>query len=386
MPNVEATPNPEPAPEIIKAKVKITRDRRGILNIDASHPIGGTRSIIAHLEDTKQRAQAYRFRDMSLDNCIDYCPDIPITAWQAAITAEIIARLTPQESHDATEVTIVSNAYLAMGNELYKLQPVGTTRTNKALSALRAKIRASAMAEAERITTDARTNSERLIALANTRVAEADRRLAAAAGAPALPPAWATANNLNLKWQPDIGRWCVGIHMLFRVEKWVADAHEAAPNSTPTNRHYCLHRKTWNALPASEVKVLIWLPLSPEGAYGITNMFLDWASPMLPHNKHSSSCLSVATTITRVDTYDRFYQLVSHIQHALRVVEIHSLLVYPNVWEQRIRAFCPANLLAHLDAGHHSSAISPIMAVTFPADRDEYIEERQEESETWQAA
>jgi len=382
-------PTPAPADGIFKVKVKVTRNRRGEYNVESSHMVGHTVSIIGHIPDNKLRSQATRFSGHAIEMVMSYCPDISCVMWQDAIAAEILARLTLQESHEATEATVVSSAYLAMGNALYKLQPIAHTRTSAAMKALRARVTNQSKAEAARIVADANTNAAAIVAQATARLAEANHVLHTNRNAPLPPPAWAAGYPLMYRTHDGVGKWCVGLNFNFYITKFEARLIEANP-AYPANLRAprnLIHKKSWNAqrtgtVTIPKVPVLMWLPLASNGNYHINALFMDISSPELPHVSHGSACMSLSTTITAATSVRQLEELRDRIAFVLQTVEIYSLYVPASAWDERICKFCPPALLEHLKHGWDRRR-AEIMAL--PADAESRTDTNAADSETWAA-
>lgn len=318
--------------------VKIKRLNGTAISVEASHKVPSSLDILQYLPKEHQKL-AREFVYESLEYAIHNTRNvITFVQWQEAIAKTIIMKLATSGTQDATVMkTLATDCYMAMGDELYKLQPIAVLNTNKALATLRQRATKVAKAEAERIIQDGRRSCEGIIAEAQTRMDEANRaRIEAQVAGRVSPPTWMLNAALPIKRGPDSDSWFVAASFMFHVlsfeMKW------AMPNAM-------MRRKRWNAVTAPGFRVMFWTRVNNVGGTYIPNgCHIDKLFPVLPHMAWSSACMSPAMAPDTIRTADHLARLSEAITACFTVVDLSSVLVDPSNWTPQIQAFVPPPL------------------------------------------
>lgn len=357
-------------PLLERVRVHISMPKKtGRVKITTSHTVGTTTAIINYLPRQKLRSYALNWRYEALEAIIQYSyPVVSLLEWQNAIAAEIIARLTATTTPDATELTtLTTSAYLALGTQLYQLQPIGIVQASGALKAMRTRLRSEMFSERICLLDEARANAAGIITAANARLEEANSFLANAKRAPT-PPAWITANNLPTRYNADRGQWEIGIYFSFAIASF-----EWRHADVVLNR---LEVRQWSPRPAPPIDCLCWTPIDAKGIYKFTTIHMDAASPRLPHMVYTEACMGPASAPARLSMND-YHQLASAITSTMSVVVMNSVLFHARHWDDRIKAFAPVGMVDH--------SINSTMS-TFPCTNITVTTLTQESNETWSTA
>lgn len=244
-----------------------------------------------------------------------------------------------------------NNAYLAMGDYIYKMVPVRQAGSSKAIRLMRERVRVEIDRVREGLRQQASQEAQQMIAQANQTAArirdEAQRLLDDANSAPKFP-AWTKGYTVRMD----------GNNRIFMLKKLSIVIKELAHGSL-----------RWKAKEAPAVTAYLWLPL--DGCAERVTMF-DNSLGYLPHITTSGACMKIGETvqpITSLATLDRF---------ANQVVRVHSTinlasLLTPEVsfWLPQAQAVLPDSVktwlgrytrlgdqrdcpIEHLPAGHET--------------------------------
>ena len=361
------TPTPPTADAPPVVTVKVTRNSRSAYGwfIESSHPYADSVAGVLDYIPKEHKAAAKACRANSLDFAIAHCK-IPPAVWQDAIATEIAHRLSVRQ--EPMEATVISNpfthsdAYLALGDGIYKLQPVALAPTCKALAVVKRKAMALAKASADRIVADGHRSVTGIIAEANKRFQEA--RIAQEAATHArTPPSWTTNANLAVRWTGTA--WCVACTFTLKITSFIHRANYPNP-AQPTAPQ--IIQKEWDAIPGPGYTVKFWTLLSDDGSYNVRQCTLDSAFPFLPHMKYDGSCLDPAMIPPAVSNLNQLKTLAKAIERCYAVVDLSSLLCTYIYWDVRIKAQTPVALQTLL-----SSPWSQYNQITIPCQRQHII-------------
>lgn len=363
-----ATPEKESKP-VVKVSVHILRNpANGHYTITTTHPLGTTAAIITHLPPPLQpRVRNFVHESFEYAMASTY-GTVSSLDWQNAAAAELVTRLSaPNDTHDATETALATNAFLALGDAIYKLQPIAVSPSNRILHSLRAKLRTEMTTERDRILAAATDNASRTLSTAALRLQEANDRLAEA-NRLAVPPTWCLRNRIAVYRRDEA--WRIGINFNFLITHFEHHSKNPARNT--------LTIKRWPAILQRPIPILCWTPIHQDGSYSFSSIHLAASAPSLPHMTHSDACMGPATAPSTLNSMNDYNQLVDALARTMSVTVINSLLTPLSHWPSSILAFMPAPLATAFSSSESFDAFpcADTSTTTITADH----------AETWSAA
>jgi hypothetical protein len=300
--------------------------------------------------------------------------------WQEAIANQMLAAIR-SENLEPIEVTAFNSpAYMAVGGMLYKLQPLESKSTTRALTTMRRRIRAKLEEWEKAEMAKASANAAAIIANTVAKQKEVDAQLAElqrGVGTP--PPNWAVRNHCILM-QAENGLWYVNMKLeveVLRAEFEYAYVDPADP------RKVIYKRKIWKCARPPVVTTRVWQPINNTvtGEYIVTACYIEDIGSQLPHLSHDHGCVGLADAPPHLRTFDHFKSLKASLTRAMSVINLKSLLIGFNAWAEPIKkAFSPA----FKDAVTNEYVERALKEL--PADEEIVINQAQEHSETWIAA
>ena len=325
---------PEPPTNV---RVKVFRDEDGVIKIECSRPVPDLKRVAVHL------AKAHHAK---VKKCLDWGRGVlqSISKHDGAISfqewANAIGEAIIQADADAGGGTFETNAlrepaYLALGDTLFRLSPVEALATNKALAATKKRASEKAEIQVKNKLAEAQLAADALIQSANRLKEQAQETLRQAQRQkPA--PAWAVGGMIACKYLNNYSQqWAVEIVIKFKIEHFDQPFMDADGN---------LKTYRWEAKPANPVNTRIWVPISQDGSYAISAVFIDAHCNQIPHISHFNACLSPGDAPRRVaSTYD-LEALRDSIQRCMNGVQINSLLTDPSEWLPTFKDSVPADL------------------------------------------
>lgn len=345
--SVDETPEPpkkqqtKDLPEPEKITVHVTRSN-GHYQIKCNQNLPTANLVVAELHNRDYSRYANDYLSYTLTELMNsWHGAISASEWQEAILSALLRQSKPVNEAEPIEVVNLTNTYMAMGNQLFKLQPVKVIKANGALRAVRARATAASKREGERIIEDARRSCKgitdeaaKLLSEAKAKLAEANRVLT--------PPAWTQGFPVRLREQDRYFEWFVGTVFNFFLTQF----HYSFSATNAAGRAV-VRTKIWNAKPeVPAFKVRLWIPCNSSDTSWFTKCFVDESSPALPHIKQSHACGSSGAAPRRITSIRDVTNAAVAMQNMCTVANLNSLLVYEQYWEQRIRDFVPPALWA----------------------------------------
>lgn len=326
----EATP-----PLRKKIRVHVLCDKTsGLVKINCTHPLPTT-NIVARCIRPPYRRLANQYTMYSLSDAISLTRDtIPASEWQNAI-AIAIANGELGDKLDATELyeRAQGQAFLTIGETMYKLQPLEVKAGSKVLRALRKQVIDRTKGECAAMLDSARHDADAILASAAARLEAARKAEQALKKQTPPPPSWAIDQHVALRFYN--GLWEVATVITF------------APKVFEIGRGTGGRILTWNATNAPPAAHIVWVPLSKEekGAYRWTSCHLSqFTAGDLPHMTHDSACMDPAGAPKTITSASDLRLLSNAISQCFQGVSIDSLLTRANRWDSSARAFIPAAL------------------------------------------
>jgi hypothetical protein len=330
-------------------KVSVKRDPSqpyGICISCAPHTVApSVDNVLPFLSKEKQKQIACCYSGCTVDYVINRCT-YPLSMWQDAIAAEIAHRLQVEANENNLEPTVLNptmpgDAYIAIGEGVYKLQPVGVAPINKALNLVRRKAMSTARTEADRIIADGKLSVSGIVAEANKRLAEAAAKLRDLNNAK-IPPAWTLG--YPVRYNSDQGWFEVAIDFDFCITHFDWPSYRSPRPTEPQGVNRPVIRTWASVATAPHFKVKMWVPAREDGAYRTSQCRLDTACGPLPHMKATGSCMTPAMAPPNIKTSRQLIQLRDAVAICLRRVDLSSLYVSYSSWDARAQAMTPPAL------------------------------------------
>jgi hypothetical protein len=106
----------------------------------------------------------------------------------------------------------------------------------------------------------------------------------------------------------------------------------------------------WRAVEANPVKIYIWILFNPTtGAFDMGDCHVAPWSSQLPHAGHGSFCCQPQGVPDHIRSMDDLGRVVSGIARAFREVNLSSLLVPEESWDDEVLAFMPLDCRRFMD-------------------------------------
>lgn len=360
------TPSQSPEPSTPKpVRVKITRKSNAThgFSIDTSHRelVPGTIEPILPFFSREHQKLLRGWTSFDIPYVLKYAHTSgsgypTLVEWQDALAHYLVNEMAAQVE---TEPTVLispfqTDAYVALGDGIYKLQPVAIAKTTKALTIIRKRASGLARADANRIMADAQRSVLKLHGEAQKRLDEvnAQKEALRLAHPSTVPPSWAL-NRYELFFNPTLGpdgrgAWLVGGRAKIHLKKF---------ECTKTNHAGDRITKEWDALPHEPFFIRYWV--EPTEHLACSSIRLGKAEARLPHMNYDSSCMSPSMAPPKITSYAEFEQLRSAIESAMSGVDLGSVLNPFDYWDARLQGATPEVLRnAMRGQGRESTAAS----------------------------
>lgn len=217
-----------------------------------------------------------------------------------------------------------NNAYLAMGDFIYKMVPVRQAGSSKAVRLMREKVRVEIERVREGLRQQAANEAQQVIAQATARAAsirdEAQRELNAVNASPSFPD-WTIGQTVRM----------LSERRIFVLKQLRIPIKEFS--------HGTLR---WKAKEAPPVSVWLWLPVSgnPENVH-----LFDASSGYLPHISSAFSCMTIGEKIEPIVSLATLDKFAAQVVRVHSVVNLASLLsVNIETWLPEVKAATPDNI------------------------------------------
>ena len=260
---------------------------------------------------------------------------------RAYCTAYIKQSSMPDVGECATRGPL-SHAYIALDDTLYRLNPVALVGTNKALATMRkaskAKIDAQikerleeAQSQANKIISNANVNSHSILAAAQKKMDEANKKLADAVS---IPPDWLSASGYPIMRYGSPSDWRVVMAIDMTITEFVYNCRD------PKDANSFLSR-TWKAKTARPLTFYCVAQIGK--AFSVSSIFTLFHFNH-PHITRSQSCMQPADAPPTLNSTADINHLVSAIKRTLTKIDLNSMLVNPSSWHPEIWRFVPDDL------------------------------------------
>lgn len=296
-------------PNQVKVSVRFNPDL-GTFTIDSSHqPIPTFDQVFKHLPPSIQRGPIRHYCNNSYDTQTIMQQNrvtVPNNIWAEAIAKATVCNINASVPGEAALSNFDDDCYMAVGTMLYKLTPIASTRTNKALSAVRRNALDKAKADAAHILDSAEKNAATITRAASVlkETLERERRNKN------IPPAWATDAGLPLKFRSYDGasQWCVGFTFDYLPERIVYTAEDIDINLITQRNQRVLKTRSWSLVTGSApVRTFVWVPLlNIYGTVSVNQCHLQSGFGYLPHIREDRACLAPADIPQQIQNYEHF--------------------------------------------------------------------------------
>ena len=372
----QATPTPQPSPnEPIIVKISVDRTMPYGWRIDCSHPFKMTIDSIVHYLPERCRTYIERnYMGCTIDYVMQHmCPSrMTVDDAQSALAKAIAFEQSTINAEPLVMRPFDKDAYLAMGEMVYRLQPVEIARTNKALAICKRKAMKEAATVKDQLIAQANQSAKGILDEAQKRLKQAADKIAEAERSNA-PPAWMLEQRRPLLFKS--GMWCVSFDFNFKIDRWEYDM----PHPTTALREKGIfRRKIWTASPTLPLKMRAFVPIHRDGSYQITGCYLDAFQKSLPHMHHTASCMSPATAPKEIKSQGDLLVLTDAISRCFRTVALHSLYSSPSDWEETAVKACPPALWTALTGMSWETAVRAL-----PATEEEDVDVQVDANQTF---
>lgn len=259
---------------------------------------------------------------------------ITLQNWADAIGAFLMSVEARKAGASYESRSLDSDAFLAVGDTLYRLSPVEAIRTNKALAATKKRIQLKTKDEASRILQEAKVAGDALITESKRKFDEAKNYLANAQRSTP-PPQLAYAHGIVCRWRRF--QWELQMPLKIRLSGFDTNFIRATDNSTQT--------RSWDALPESPiVRTAIWIPVSPNGEYSVTSVKIVDGFPLLPHISTDHGCMAIGDAPSTLLTLTDWENLQRCLKRVMSRVQLDSQLVLYANWREPFLPAIPPEL------------------------------------------
>jgi hypothetical protein len=370
---VVTAPLPAPEPSALPTvRVKIHQGEDGTIEIDAgSNTVPGINAVVSHLDKASQKvAQPYVNSGYDLEGTIRKTRNkMLFQVWADAIGHAILASLSNKAGATFESQAIQEAAYLAVGDQLFRLSPVAMVKTNKALAAVRQRANDKARQVIKKLTDEAQMAADALVEDAKHIHQRAEEILQEVKGTCPMPD-WARKGSIICRWNAGSKRWELGMHIRVVLEGFDTKFHRVS-DGTP-------HVYSWPAKTVRTVKTFLWIPIKHDGSYAITSIMVDRHWPELPHISHAAACMSIGDAPAKLTNGDEFEQLKDSIVRCMKRVQLDSLRTSYSSWGPTFHEAIPDELAAALETWGSSPA-----GLAARLDAEHPVEDQEEGSTTW---
>lgn len=337
----------KPKREVVTYKVE--RNKNGFVYITRT-PLGNLPSIQAFLAalapKIRKHLEYYRVSyGYDIKECIQMCWTVASAeVWCKALAdAELQESKTPNQGEFSYAAPALSTAYIAVDDVMYALRPVAMIGTNKALNTMRkkAKERLSAWESSEKariqayldqMTNNALTNADRIIASAQSKLSEAERKLRDANN---LPPDWLSHSGYQFYWE--YNHWRVVLPCTLNIKRWLFEA--STPNGGVT--------RTWKAKPGA-LSYTFYYSAAIDSNFSVTGMkIIPSCNFQHPHITTVKSCMQPADAPRTLKSAADIERLMASVNRTLEAVDMDSMLPEGrnfSAWDERLIRFIPDDL------------------------------------------
>ena len=325
------------APEV---RVKIFNNDEGTLVIECNHELPAIKNVVAQLtraqiNNTRCYTGGHGYRYTLRDVVYKTRDLVTYRDWADAIGAAIMVNLSNAEGAVYESKALQEGAYLAMGNQVYRLSPVAMARQTKALSAVQERAKQKTKVQIEQLMEEAKMVSDALIHSAKVKQEEAEKALLSAhAGSPV--PAWIKDRGVVCKYSSYHDRWCAQFKINMVIEGFDIPIYVQDLEKTVTY--------SWDAASELSVPVTMWVPLLDDGSYQITSVHVDANSPRLPHVDNRGGCMAPGDAPKKIQCLENLQQLASSVKRCMSRVQFDSLYVDAREWMQTFKECMPTDL------------------------------------------
>jgi hypothetical protein len=261
-------------------------------------------------------------------------------------------------------------AIIAIGDQLFTLQPKGAIKAGRAMAAIRERIVGSARDNAIKIKATGQleaaaviSNAERQLRLAREQIAKERAALTSIMTI----PQWIADNYIKVrKWDSSVYKMAVGMEISTKVNSFSMTHYK----TTGTGRGEVTKSEIikWNRnLDGSDQPIVhlanyhtvtIWLPFDHvNGSYVYKSAkIIEVSGYQLPHLTSSRCCMELQGLPERMTDIDSYRRLQIAINRGSSEVNMMSLLSTYNNWHPDIQAQCPVNLKKIIDMGVYKDA------------------------------
>jgi hypothetical protein len=336
----------EPPQEVPSVRVKVYVDENDNVKVECDRELPSfdevlaqfSRKDMAYVNSTCSKYDSFE-RNIRRTYRLSY------QDWADAIGAAIIVKEVNSRPCQYANKGLVDGAYLAMGEQLFRLSPVEVISTNKALVAAKARIEEKNRLAGKKIIEDATVAAKAIIDSAmkvkadyNLLLREQKRK--------ALAPRWVV--DAGLTHRRKIEMWQILCSFNFRLDFLEYYFHD----SEGTRKKY--HSPL---LPVPPKDVYFWVPIFQKGGYSLTSLLLEEREDILPHMSRSGFCMSIGDAPEKIDSLVSLNRLISGVSRVTRGIRMDSLLQDTSVWINGLAKHFPPNMLEVLKSGNNPDRI-----------------------------
>ncbi len=336
----DPTPPPPPPPPTVRVRVANGRVQcfiNGALT-DSPSPV----EVIRRLPAPHNKMRIRNYEDLN-DKVRQNAAFIPNSVWANAIGQALIQRIANSQDTNFESTPLQDpNAFLAIGDQLYKLIPTAVVRTNGALAAARRRSLEKAREESNRILTEAQANSTSIISMARRQLDEANE-IRRKANIEFPPPTWAISSGVPMRFYiTPSGRsmWKLGINLRIRLNRY---DFTYQVNGIERSR-------TWYpTIVGKLVHFPVWVPVENDKFAASTIHAEASLRFNHPHMTTAQACMELGIP-GNMRNMDEYRLLESSLQRTLSAVQLNSLLCHVDAWMPFTEGM-PEDLLKALERG-----------------------------------
>jgi len=267
---------------------------------------------------------------------------------------------------------VTQPAIIAIGDQLFTLQPKGAIKAGRAMAAIRERIVGSARDSAVKIKATGQleaaaviSNAERQLRLAREQIAKERAALTSIMTI----PQWIADNYIKVrKWDSSVYKMAVGMEISTKVNSFSMTHYKTS--GTGRARVTKSEIIKWNRnLDGSDQSIVhlanyhtvtIWLPFDhTNGSYAYKSAkIIEVSGYQLPHLTSSRCCMELQGLPERMTDIDSYRRLQAAINRGSSEVNMMSLLSTYNNWHPDIQAQTPINLKKIIDMGVYKDALN----------------------------
>jgi len=262
-------------------------------------------------------------------------------------------------------------AIIAIGDQVFTLQPRGVIKAGRAMGMIRERITRSARVEAARLVTAAKVEARELIANGERQLTIARRQIEidkAAVNSLLTMPQWISDNYIKVvRWNGSKFKMAFGIDISTKLVAW----QMVRTRYLATDRrklHPISETIRWDAVEmaaGNPHNITIWIPFDPaNGAYSYqSGKIIEGNSNRypysLPHVNYERCCMELEGMPAAITDMDRYDKLAIAMNRGNQEVNLMSLLSAASVWHPDIIAQMPSGVKYILDNGILHNEVIP---------------------------